>query len=205
MGRSLSRIYLDASCIIYLIEAADPFHAAVVARLAHHRADPSASVVTSRLSRLECRTRPLRERNLDVLEAYDAFFSEDQLVLAEVGGARLPHWRLSACPMRRHRGGNRHGVRKSGTACGGFSFPGTAVADAGADYPVAQAALAGARAPTAPTTCPWPACARAASRVAMSAQRPTKRVRPCAGETSRRVVAVPVPASRCTRIGALVL
>ena len=84
MARSLSRIYLDASCIIYLIEAADPFHAAVVARLAHHRADPSASVVTSRLSRLECRTRPLREGNSDVLEAYDAFFSADQLVLAEV-------------------------------------------------------------------------------------------------------------------------
>ena len=69
----MSRIYLDASCIVYLIEAASPFHAAVAAKLIRYRTDPSAAVVTSRLSRLECRTRPLREGNSTLLGAYDAF------------------------------------------------------------------------------------------------------------------------------------
>jgi predicted nucleic acid-binding protein len=84
VGRSLSRIYLDASCIIYLIEAADPFHAVVAVRLAQHGSDPSAVIVTSRLSRLECRTRPLRDGNRSVLDAYDTFFSSNRLVLAEI-------------------------------------------------------------------------------------------------------------------------
>jgi len=80
----VSRVYLDASCIIYLIEAASPFHSAVVARLTRHRTDPSAAVVTSRLSRLECRTRPLREGNSTLLLAYDAFFSSGRLILVEI-------------------------------------------------------------------------------------------------------------------------
>ena len=70
--------------IVYLIEAASPFHSAVVARLTRYRTDPSAAVVTSRLSRLECRTRPLREGNSTLLLAYDAFFSSGRLILVEI-------------------------------------------------------------------------------------------------------------------------
>ena len=84
MGKPVSRVYLDASCIVYLIEAASPFHTAVVARLTRHRTDPSAAVVPSRLSRLECRTRPLREGNSTLLGAYDAFFSSNRLMLVEI-------------------------------------------------------------------------------------------------------------------------
>ena len=84
MGRPVSRVYLDASCIVYLIEAASPFHTAVAARVTRYRTDPAAVVVTSRLSRLECRTRPLRESNSTLLEAYDAFFSSNRLILVEI-------------------------------------------------------------------------------------------------------------------------
>jgi predicted nucleic acid-binding protein len=99
VGQALNRIYLDASYIIYLIEAADPFHAAVAARLVHH-GSPSAVIVTSRLSRLECRTRPLREGNRSVLEAYETFFSSSRLVLAEID--RLVIERATA--LRAHQG-----------------------------------------------------------------------------------------------------
>ncbi|MBI3271686.1 MAG: PIN domain-containing protein [Planctomycetes bacterium] len=81
----MTRIYLDACCIIYLIEASSPFHDTMRKRLEAHGADPASRLVTSRLSRLECRTRPLREADTRLLVAYDAFFGADRLVLAEIG------------------------------------------------------------------------------------------------------------------------
>ncbi|MBI4519041.1 MAG: type II toxin-antitoxin system VapC family toxin [Deltaproteobacteria bacterium] len=80
----MSRLYLDACCIIYLIEAANPFHAAVLARLKQHGKDRSARIVTSQLSRLECRVRPLRDKDTGLLARYDKFFSARRLVLAEL-------------------------------------------------------------------------------------------------------------------------
>ncbi|MDP2625776.1 MAG: hypothetical protein Q8Q58_02570, partial [Candidatus Rokubacteria bacterium] len=62
-----------------LIEASSPFHAAVVARVARYRAAPESRIVTSRLSRLECRTRPLREADSRLLAAYDEFFGARRL------------------------------------------------------------------------------------------------------------------------------
>ncbi len=100
MGKPVSRVYLDASCIVYLIEAASPFHAAVVARVARDRTDPSAVVITSRLSRLECRVRPLREGNSTLLSAYDAFFSSARLIVAEVNAAVIER----ATDLRAHHG-----------------------------------------------------------------------------------------------------
>jgi predicted nucleic acid-binding protein len=81
------RVYLDASCIIYLIESASPFHEKVVSRLERYRADPEASLLTSRLSRLECRTRPLRDGDSRLLATYDAFFSAGRLTLGDVDAA----------------------------------------------------------------------------------------------------------------------
>ena len=83
----MSRLYLDACTIIYLIEAANPFHKAVLARLAQHGKDPRAQIVTSQLSRLECRTRPLRDKDAGLLAKYDEFFSAQRLLLAEVSTA----------------------------------------------------------------------------------------------------------------------
>ncbi|MBK6536177.1 MAG: type II toxin-antitoxin system VapC family toxin [Deltaproteobacteria bacterium] len=62
-GRSVNRLYLDACAIIYLVEAVDPFHAHVARRLQLHGAGGESDVVTSLLSRLECRTRPLRDND----------------------------------------------------------------------------------------------------------------------------------------------
>jgi uncharacterized protein len=86
VARSVSRLYLDACCIVYLIEAAEPFHRVVAGRLVSHGRDPSARVVTSRLSRLECRTRPLRDAKADLLSAYDLFFASSRLDLVEILG-----------------------------------------------------------------------------------------------------------------------
>lgn len=47
-------------------------------------ADASAVLVTSRLSLLECRVRPLRENNLPLLGAYDEFFSASRLIAWDV-------------------------------------------------------------------------------------------------------------------------
>jgi predicted nucleic acid-binding protein len=83
----MSRLYLDACCIIYLIEAANPFHAAVLARLKQHGRGLNARILTSQLSRLECRVRPLRDKDTGLLAKYDKFFSARRLVLADVTAA----------------------------------------------------------------------------------------------------------------------
>jgi predicted nucleic acid-binding protein len=80
----MSRIYLDASAIIYLVEAISPFHATIVARLLPYRSDPQSCIVTSRLSRLECRVQPLRNADDRLLTEYDAFFSRERLILSTV-------------------------------------------------------------------------------------------------------------------------
>ncbi len=77
-------IYLDACCIIYLHEGAPPFQQAVVDRLRPLKNNLDARLLTSRLSRLECRTRPLKEGNQLLLERYEAFFSSSRLTLGEI-------------------------------------------------------------------------------------------------------------------------
>jgi len=80
----VSRIYLDACTIIYLIEGAEPFHEMVVERLKQSQTDPKACLITSHLSRLECRVRPLRENNIQLLEKYDELFAAKRMVLTEI-------------------------------------------------------------------------------------------------------------------------
>lgn len=80
----MSLLYLDTCCIIYLIEAAAPFQAAVVRRVAAHDTTSGAMLMTSRLARLECRTKPLREANTDLLARYEAFFTAQRFRLAEI-------------------------------------------------------------------------------------------------------------------------
>lgn len=80
----MTRVYLDASAIIYLIEAESPFHAAAVQTVARFRGDPDSRLVTSRLSLLECRVKPRRDGNDDLVAKYDAFFHGRRLVIADV-------------------------------------------------------------------------------------------------------------------------
>jgi predicted nucleic acid-binding protein len=80
----MSRVYLDACCIIYLVEASSPFHDAIVERLLRYRRDAAARLLTSRLSCLECRVRPTRDRDRKLLATYDRFFNTSRLLIAEV-------------------------------------------------------------------------------------------------------------------------
>jgi hypothetical protein len=59
------RAYLDAAPVIYLVEDAQPLAAAVEAFIA--RAD--VEVVASDLTRLECRVKPLRDRQRSFAQA----------------------------------------------------------------------------------------------------------------------------------------
>jgi predicted nucleic acid-binding protein len=83
----MSRVYLDASAIIYFVEAESPFHAAAVESVGRFRNDPESRLVTSRLSRLECRVKPVRDSNKELLSKYDAFFKRRRLVIADITAA----------------------------------------------------------------------------------------------------------------------
>jgi predicted nucleic acid-binding protein len=79
-------IYLDSGVIIRLIEGTDRVRDPIESRL---RAVSSSDrlLVTSRLSRLECRCKPLREGRLDLLAMYDKFFALRTLLLKEIDAA----------------------------------------------------------------------------------------------------------------------
>jgi hypothetical protein len=51
------RLYLDAAPLIYLVEQVAPFASKIRDRVAQ----PDTQCVSSELSRLECRIRPLRD------------------------------------------------------------------------------------------------------------------------------------------------
>ena len=84
MGRPL--IYLDANVVIRLVEGDAATRAPLEARLAPSLG-VAGSLVTSRLTRLECRTRPLRMNDLAALAQFDLFFAGVELVLVEVSAA----------------------------------------------------------------------------------------------------------------------
>lgn len=79
------RLYLDANSIIYCVEGASAFRSAVLARITPVEQEPAGLLMTSRLSRLECRVKPMRDANVPLLQTYDSFFSKKGLLVAEVG------------------------------------------------------------------------------------------------------------------------
>lgn len=81
------RVYLDASTIIYSIEAASPFREEVLDRIAKARGSAPGAILTSRLSRLECRTKPLRDGNKNVLSAYDTYLTGGMIELIDINSA----------------------------------------------------------------------------------------------------------------------
>ncbi len=64
-------LFLDACVIIYLVEAAEPFHSQVLNILHQHY---TGKVSVSSLSFLECCVKPMRENNSAVLYLYNQFF-----------------------------------------------------------------------------------------------------------------------------------
>lgn len=77
------RLYLDASAIIYGLEGTPAVRASVVT-LVERVATLSGRVVTSRLSRLECRVKPLREGDHVRLALYEGFFSRTLVDVANL-------------------------------------------------------------------------------------------------------------------------
>lgn len=84
MGRSV--IYLDANVIIRFVEEIPASRAVLGARLASCRG-VRGSWSTSRLSRLECRCKPLRENSVALLEKFERFFTGVETVVLEVDDA----------------------------------------------------------------------------------------------------------------------
>ncbi len=76
-------IYLDSGVILRLVEGAADVRLPIEARLAAFRGSEPFGI-TSRLSRLECRTKPLREKQGDLLRLYEAFFASREIILNEV-------------------------------------------------------------------------------------------------------------------------
>ena len=65
------RLYLDAAPVIYTVEQVAPFFPVVDARLSI----AGVVLVASDLTRMECRVKPVREDNADLLKDYDDFFA----------------------------------------------------------------------------------------------------------------------------------
>lgn len=66
------RIYPDACVIIYLIEEHPSLHPRIDAWI---RAHPGDEIALSDLTRLECRIRPLRNQDIELLFRFDRFFA----------------------------------------------------------------------------------------------------------------------------------
>jgi predicted nucleic acid-binding protein len=75
-------VYLDACCFIYLIEGEPGWQAAIEKRL--RDLDPVTRLITSQISRLECRTKPTKDRDHALLERYDTLFGASRVVVLDV-------------------------------------------------------------------------------------------------------------------------
>lgn len=64
------RIYLDSAAVIYAVEQVKPYAEMVDSRLSAG----DVVIVTSDLTRLECRVKPLRDENTEVLKDFDDYF-----------------------------------------------------------------------------------------------------------------------------------
>jgi predicted nucleic acid-binding protein len=78
-------LFFDANALIYFIEGAEPFatrtRSALATLITQHR---TLGAAVSRLSWLECRVQPLRDNELEVLSAFDTFFSRPDLKWVEL-------------------------------------------------------------------------------------------------------------------------
>jgi predicted nucleic acid-binding protein len=83
------RLYLDANVIVYLIEGPSGLRNAVLAWIDQAEAAPEGLLLTSYLSTLECRVKPLRDAEESRLALFDGFFERDTLLVADVTRAVL--------------------------------------------------------------------------------------------------------------------
>lgn len=77
------RLYLDTAPVIYTVEQVNGFAATVDKRLAM----PEVVLIASDLTRMECRVKPVREGNVELLKDFDDFFEG---VVAEIAVLSRP-------------------------------------------------------------------------------------------------------------------
>ncbi|MDR3579444.1 MAG: PIN domain-containing protein [Oryzomonas sp.] len=78
-------IFLDANIIIYQVEAIPAFREKVRFVVTEiFDAHPGSRFAVSRLSLLECLVKPVRERNIPLIERYRSFFSASDLAIVEI-------------------------------------------------------------------------------------------------------------------------
>jgi predicted nucleic acid-binding protein len=75
-------VYLDACCFIYLVEGQPGWRTVLETRL--RGLDPTSSLITSQLARLECRAKPMRDGDQELLERYDALFGASRVAVLDV-------------------------------------------------------------------------------------------------------------------------
>ncbi len=63
------RLYLDAAPVIYTVEQVEGFATAVDERIG----SSEVTLVASDLTRMECRVKPLREGNAELLKDFDNY------------------------------------------------------------------------------------------------------------------------------------
>jgi len=72
-------VYLDSVIVIYAIEGPASFQARATVRLTALEADGNQAAVSD-LTALECRVKPIREGDDDLLADFDAFLTDDDVV-----------------------------------------------------------------------------------------------------------------------------
>lgn len=70
----MKKIYLDSCIVIYLIEQKSAFSEQTTQAF-EKAAQQGAQFYVTDLTRLECRTYPIKQQNFNSLENYDAFFN----------------------------------------------------------------------------------------------------------------------------------
>ena len=82
VGTAVADVYLDACCFIYLVEGQPGWRTVVDTRL--RSLDPASMLVTSQLARLECRAKPMRDGDQELLERYDRLFRASRVAVLDV-------------------------------------------------------------------------------------------------------------------------
>ena len=78
----MADIYLDACCFIYRVEGQPEWRGVVEKRV--RDLDPASRLVTSQLARLECRAKPMRDSDHELLGRYDSLFGASRVAVLDV-------------------------------------------------------------------------------------------------------------------------
>lgn len=76
--------FLDACAVIYRVEAVEPYLSKFKRTLARLHRSGSPEIAVSRLSLIECRVKPLRDRDQTTLGLYHDFFGAPGLRIVEL-------------------------------------------------------------------------------------------------------------------------